>query len=470
MAVKFCEDIAVFAKSIALIDKTRIRLEQIDDGVFPTDSSENGRQLLLNALNKLRDPKLLTATNPEVLYNRLIALQKLVDDIEGSSSYHISWPLVSFCDDIWTEFFGSTNPKILYSVTRKHNYSVYSFSSKLIELLQNILPKREINNIINDIEIYCLHLSSIEDTNLPLYANIAHEFGHPLYYVYKDKINDIWRQEFDELHKNILNDLENIDKAQSNRMIKRIIRITLAFAQELFADLFASLLMGPAFFLSLYEMGWGANRCEWPIILSPIYWEIKAYPSFNFRLKCIKNYSGVSDFEKEAVKEFNKLRNEPLKKMHAFCSDIPICDDLDKFIVYPQSDNDQITIQTILNKHLKNIMIICDKFLEQCYKVLKETYGTKIKYISAHDVYELLLRLENDILPNIVPDGSLLGTPAGFQTILNASSIYRLYILLGGESPGDTKNVSRDVQKVERLTEKALEVAYVQQRFKRKKP
>ncbi len=54
--------------------------------------------------------------------------------------------------------------------------------------------------------------------------------------------------------------------------------------------------------------------------------------------------------------------------------------------------------------------------------------------VSPEEVFQLLRRLEMDILPNIIPDNTLLGIPASFSAILNASAIYRIHVLSTSES------------------------------------
>jgi len=88
---------AVLSKSLSLIEKTQVRLRQLDRWQFPTSSSELGRDLFLDALVSVREPAHLGAMDPVVLYNRLFSLQELAGIIERSSTDRISWPLVRYC-------------------------------------------------------------------------------------------------------------------------------------------------------------------------------------------------------------------------------------------------------------------------------------------------------------------------------------------------------------------------------------
>ncbi len=79
-------DSLVLSKSLALLEKTRRRIEQIDTAAFPTDSSDRPRQLLLKALENLADENNWRAMSAESLYNGLIQLQDLVATVEASTS------------------------------------------------------------------------------------------------------------------------------------------------------------------------------------------------------------------------------------------------------------------------------------------------------------------------------------------------------------------------------------------------
>lgn len=109
-----------------------------------------------------------------------------------------------------------------------------------------------------------------------------------------------------------------------------------------------------------------------------------------------------------------------------------------------------------------------ERFIARCEGEVLAPFKAKPAFqpVSADDVTELLRRLEADILPNIIPDGSLLGRPATFSTILNAAAIYRIKLLLFRATASPTDAVYRDLQKLERLTAKAFEVSYVQREFK----
>src|SRR4051794_35771845 len=124
MDFKIWEPRAILGKSLALIEKTAAGVDHLDHWNFPTDASESARKLLLETLKTLESPAKLAPMDPSVLYNRLFAIQALADLVARSSTNHISWPLVSYCDQIWHALFGDSGPKIFYSLTPEHNYSI----------------------------------------------------------------------------------------------------------------------------------------------------------------------------------------------------------------------------------------------------------------------------------------------------------------------------------------------------------
>ncbi len=81
-------DSLVFSKSLALVQKTKKRVAQVDSSEFPTPSSEHARALLLETLNALGDSAFWPAMNPEPLYGALIQIQALVEQLEASNSAH----------------------------------------------------------------------------------------------------------------------------------------------------------------------------------------------------------------------------------------------------------------------------------------------------------------------------------------------------------------------------------------------
>jgi len=195
---------AILAKSLSLIERTLADLDRIDHWHFPTTSSRLGVEMLRRALEQLSKPANLVPVDSPALYSRLFAVQELVEILERSSSDRISWPLVSYCDEIWRTFFGDQQPKLFYTLTREHNYSILRFTEHLRGLLDGLLPAATVDSVIRNEDLYCLELSSTEDANLPLYANIGHEFGHAIFDYHVSETVGVFRgalqQALDSIH------------------------------------------------------------------------------------------------------------------------------------------------------------------------------------------------------------------------------------------------------------------------------
>jgi|ERR1044071_4546979 hypothetical protein len=465
-------DSLVFSKSLALIQKTRKRVKQVDPDEFPTDSSGLPRDLLLQTLETLGTRSLWPAMSPEALYSSLIHIQDLVEQLEASNSAHISWPLVSYCDHIWKQFFSNKEAQIFYSVMTEHNYGIGSFSLRLKRLIEKILPPSHVKSILKAENLYCLQMASLEDENLPLYANIGHEFGHAVFLLNSTALLAIVAAECDNVFRAITSDIFKLDPVLGPRRRTKAGCIIRGLATELFCDVIGFLISGPAFILSLHEMAWGVDQASWTAQLTPASAGIRAYPSFRFRLDCLRKLNRVKDFQTEATKLFKGLAKPGLAGMAGYISSISTDHTSDKIQVTAISDldNDSREVETIFGRHFEALKIALQKYVERCWNdfVSQHVKDSQFPAVSAADVFELLRRLENDILPNIIPkNNSLLGEPASFGAILNASAFYRIHALATTDLSAGPDGVYRDVQKVERLTAKALEVSYIQGEFKK---
>ena len=463
------EDSLVFSKSLALIEKTRRRVLQIDSANFPTSSSCEAVALLVESLDALANKALWPAMSPEALYSTLIQIQGLVEEVEASTSDHISWPLVSYCDHIWKLLFPNDHIRIFYSLTAAHNYMISSFTHRLAHRLHHVLPKAEVDRILGKPTLYCLQLASLEDDNLPLYANIGHEFGHALYWSEEKTLLPLLNDECKLVFESIYKHLQQTEPLLASKRIQRIGWIIVSLATELFCDLVGAHIAGPAFLLSLQEMGWGTNQEIWSATLVPKDEAIRAYPSFKFRLDAVKKTVGIDVFGKNVRRVFQELFDDPLKDLSEYLSGIETnhLADRVRVLASPDSDIDRKAIEAALAANLDGLKKSLDGFLARCKKEFIPSCQQRAGFVpvSDDDVSQLLRRLAHDILPNIIPDGSLLGTPATFATILNAAALYRANLLLKRDASKGTEEIYRELQKLERLTTKAFEVSYIQKQF-----
>lgn len=457
---------AVLAKSRALIDLTKSRVAQIDPDRFPTPSSRAAQDLLRRALDLLGRPERLAAVDPEVLYNKLVALQELVAVVEASGR-RVSWPLVSYCDAIWHSIFGDAGPQIFYAVAGEYNYSIRGFSDDLRDVLQDVLPGRDLATLDGGRRLYCLQLASLEHTNLPLYANIAHEFGHALFDAHAANIGALGADALGDVLVAIETDLATHDRPSPERRAARThwMAGTLeGFFEELVADLCGALLAGPAFYCSLDEMSWGSNRAEWQVRLTR--GGVRAYPSTHFRLDLIRRWAGVDRAAARVADTAASLESTTLAPVMRLLAGRARGPHEDRVTVLPALHPDRAALEQVLRRHLPALRDGLSALTDSCEGWLR---GGRLRAAAPLDVPAvdaLLLRLEHDLLPNVVPDGTLLGRPADFLSILNAAAFYRVRALDERDgAPHEPGETARQLGKIERLTEKALEVSYVQRKF-----
>lgn len=234
-------------------------------------------------------------------------------------------------------------------------------------------------------------------------------------------------------------------------------------ASELFCDAVGFLISGPAFLLSLHEVTtWGLSEAIQGM------WS-GTHPSPRFRMWCLSELIGASSFRVEIAKLFENLDGEKLREMAGYFATIPTDHSGDRvsFSTFHAPMDDRLVVESAIGNHLSDLKLALGVFLKRCWGEFVPLVENAKNFppVSAEDVYKLLSRLEKDILPNMVPDGTLLSKPASFAAILNAAAIYRLHILRASEKAASTRDVYREVQKIERLTAKALEVSFVQRDF-----
>jgi hypothetical protein len=117
--------------------------------------------------------------------------------------------------------------------------------------------------------------------------------------------------------------------------------------------------------------------------------------------------------------------------------------------------------------YLAELKTAFEGFVNRCLNdfLTQEMKEKDFPAVSAQDVVQLMHRLECNILPNIIPNNTRFGIPASLATILNASAMYRVHVLASTDKNVGSEDIYRDIQKLERLTAKALEVSYIQHEF-----
>jgi len=327
------------------------------------------------------------------------------------------------------------------------------------------MPDSEIKRRTDNNKIYCLQLASAEDANLQLYANIGHEFGHAIFDNRKGELLKSLNNNFGSVLKDIYSLLVSKESSQASRRLTRISYIVMSIAKELFCDLVGVRLMGPAFLLSLYELSWGQDKSIWNIALSPVNYQIRAYPSFHFRLNCLFRFGEVDTFCANAKKDFVTAKCSLADVLPDCLSTVPRDHASDKLVVWPLGELDKSIIESVLTSHFSALKEAFEHYLQEADALIASWYpfGT-IAQLDTMEIAHLLLRLQHDIPPNIIPESDLLGRPADFQAVLNASALCRIHLLVNKEELS-ADVLAQSMSKVERLTAKSFEVTFIQKRF-----
>ena len=458
------ENKAIVSKALALNRKARTILLEIDETNFPTENSHEARDLVLKFLDEIRKPSVVNNVAPAALYNRHHALMDLVRKIELSSTREISWPLVSYYDAIWSRLFPADGPLLFYSQTLEYNYSISQFNKHIEHSLRGILSSTAIQGIALPTDIYCLELASVENDNLPLYANIGHEFGHAVFNERHAEVVGLLSSATSKLCQDLESDLQSLGAANSKRRMQKLGYAIYGIGKELFCDLIGCYLMGPAFYFSLYEIAWGGNRDYFPVTISPQVNRSRAYPSTNFRLEKIKSSLNLEELKVDGKKLLSDS-DSTLNALLDLVTTVPSDHSTDSIRVRPREDVDRNELENVLTKRMSELKASLDQFWVDCESKLGNWFpNINQPRVQPNEIVPLLQRIDSKILPNVIPDSTLLGKRASFPAILNSSALYRLGKLLKGDADKQD-DLANDIELVERLTSKSFEVSYMHKEF-----
>ena len=256
-------------------------------------------------------------------------------------------------------------PIVFYSVTEDHNYRLYPFTESLVVNLRDVLTESRIKEIIGGRTLYCLELASAEDFNLPLYANIGHELGHA-----------ILAENLESFQKHLMSNCEpwfteaveqiTARKLESNvkqRAVNAIKNVFQTTAAEMFCDFIATQIMGPAFYLSLYEVSWGQDKAAVHIkvptdgaghIISKL---VYAYPSFNLRLSSVAKWASVAGFFSKAEEMTSHLKTDNLRTSIKRLIELSKHDDTSDYCFTSGRNDESAIVPVIVKKNLKEMKI-----------------------------------------------------------------------------------------------------------------
>jgi hypothetical protein len=454
-----------------LIKKLHVQVSQILPDLFPTPASRAAQKLVLSVLEALIK-ELDEAANAEVVFEQLRILQSLVDQLDASSNAEISWPAVSYCDEIWSQFFPPSSQKraqVFYSVTKDYNYYLRFFSEDLQRAVRLVMPNRVLVDLFSGPPIHLLLLPLLERTNLPLYANIGHELGHVLISTqvevvqkYRNRLVARISSGF-EKHR----DLEASLGSHRSSVVRRLERMIESIFDEMFADMIGALIGGPAFLLSLYEMALSESemRSSWKATFFVRDDSCSAYPSWVDRIKRVRSWISLdlflNGFKHECnvvgLSSFDKFDDSVREAIESFV----LTSEDTEFVILPERPGNDI-ITSFLREHIDLLTSEASQELNLARKWVAKRFPRVWGEVSPNRVAELVKRLASDVPPNIVPnENGFRGEPATFREILNAAAIYRFSLLASHEHT----SLGERLAKLDRLTEKAMEVSYVQKEY-----
>lgn len=455
---------ANYSKACILGYRVINRLDSLYPGSFPTRQTGTACSFLKETIKAILDSPNLEDKDSVDVHGFVTSVHQIVEWLEESCNGRISWPATYFCDDIWAKLFPSGSPKLFYVHAPEYNYFVQPFAAAVVHELENVLDETAGDVLEKKYPLWTLASPSIEDRNLPLYANIVHEFGHVLFHDIVSDLEALWASSFESINAKLAATFGIKPTLDDTRKGQRVEYILRALAQEAFSDLLATLVMGPAFYLSLYETLWPSERSVWTADLTETVWDISAHPAPSFRLATIWRKANVETFIRNVLTRVATDGTDTIAPViRAF--ELPIHTlEPGRFVAAPEDDIDEPFISKLLTQHVKEIGGSLSQFTDGVEKLLRGRYTSVIVTINAEDVCSLIERLQNRVTPNIIPNDTLLGRPAGIAEILAAAAAYRLHFLTTRTRPLSQMDV-QDLDRIERLTAKAIESTFIQMRY-----
>jgi hypothetical protein len=465
---------AVYASCLLVIERMRDRLKHLDDDQFPTEATKFACDLLLNTLTAIEESININRPSPHVVYERLVNLRNRVLTLERSNSTLVSWPIACWFEQCWKTNISDPRIKVFFVQCQDHNYSILNFTNSILQELQEITTE-DVRKKLADNMLFCISLASLEEDNVPLYASIAHEFGHIVSQIHSAKFDDIIKTKLDPVTKAINASLLEEKTKRNNDIGKLLPLVFYAFAEELISDAFAATLMGPSFILSMNEISWAVESTPlWHAWISKTQCYSNAHPSMSFRLNCLESILKYSTF-REGIdrigQEFNKQGKDAVnEKEHPNLR----TESYGYFIRHYNPTKDKILIDgyPLLQKLIEaNWQIFTRAFFEiatESFKYFRETLSKKDVFIpDPAKIFDLLQRLAHEIPPNIIEDITPLGQPADVPSIILTACLYRQKLFAEATSGTHVETMS-ELSKLDRLTSKAIESTFVQSLYNEK--
>lgn len=351
----------------------------------------------------------------------------------------------------------------------KHNYKYGNFIKQLFDpqkrpvFLEEIDPMFEVAKFSIAMAAY----PGLCENNYLYNSNIAHEVGH-----YIEDLTPIFMstEDFGEKIGDFI-DFKNGDRDIGNK----ILRVAYYWYTEFIADIYATLLLGPAYLFSFIEFNLSAGE----VTLDEVHLEWNLYPSprmrFYFILKTLEHK------EVDLVRKFNEKRtkhawfriiSEKLEFIKSFIKD----DDF-KFEGYVKP-NDSLIARKSWEINKSRI----DKYIDGAISVLKPIFmDEKLKNEIIKNEFLFDEKWTTDVkakFEQLVPINekvdnrkgdikNVKSRPLNIYLILNYGWM-RLYEILESYKKEDYKNhtaVSEDIYNLKLLVKRSIEASYLHQQY-----
>jgi hypothetical protein len=340
----------------------------------------------------------------------------------------------------------------------KHNYKYGNFIKQLFDPRKQPVFFEHIRSIVEttDFSIAMVAYPKLCDNNYLYNSNIAHEIGH-----YIDDIDPIFTSTEDFRKKIGLFDFTNGEKKIRNK----ILRVAYYWYTEFIADIYATLLLGPAYLFSFIEF----NLSTGEDTLDEFFLGEFPYPSprmrFYFILKTL-------DHEKiDLIKNFNDRRD-----IHHW---FKIISDKLSFIKnitdeeYKFGDNDD---DFIAKKSWRINKKRVEKYINEAIFVLKPVFENgrlKNETVLNFDIFnrslaEKIIKKFNQLVPiNEVikkEKGKIHSNPLSIYLILNFGWM-RFFEILKKYDNSDESSQEKELSAIKLLIKRSVEASYIHQQY-----
>lgn len=381
--------------------------------------------------------------------------------IDAARTERIPWSIVKPIEDITYDLI--QNVTIMLRSKWKYNYSVITndihkyYSYRITEINENInigIKIQKPDNVFGDFNkpFHIISFPSLEQKNILLHCLIGHEIGHLL--IHKEFIDRLHRPKIltEVLKPKIIKELKregiNLRQYELTNKVNEAYEILIRGLDELLSDAIGTLIFGPAFLFSMYELA-----IQQDLDLQPKY-DNNFYPPWRYR---IRNIYQLLFSKKYKILPFKNIKFKNTRQLIGRIKLINAC----------------------VNKNTDLKIINQDIILNIVYKLIKEANHNLLPFIEKsirkhiinpsklYDHLPLLInRIDNGIPPNVIEYSNKRKLVASLVEIINAAWVYKIcwndrYIINNkyNEKVFDKRNI------LNRLILKSIEYSYIEKKY-----